>query len=207
MSRTHQHRRRAAAGVAAALVLATAAAIAAAGPAADPARESVKDPHRVRVCGGKGDVTLQVDGRQLEVTRREGDRVTTTVIDMDEVGRLVGDAMGEALAAMEDLQLQVRLGQDNRINVTTSEGVVEVDLDQIMGQVAAAVQTGLEGIDTATWATSGPRDEAELQRELADLQQEMRALREELRRLRDQAPEAPQAQQPHKAPKPAPGGR
>lgn len=170
------------------------AALAAAAPQADPARESIKDPHRVRICGGgKGEVTLQVDGSQLEVTRREGERVTTTVIDMDEVGRLVGDAVGEAMAAMEDLQLQVRLGQDNRLDITTADGMVEVDLDQIMSQVAAAVQVGLDGIDTATWASAGPRDEAQLQSELADLQEEMRALREELRRLRDSAPKAPDA--------------
>lgn len=160
-----------------------------AAPHADPARESVKDPHRVRTFGnGKGVVTLQVDGSQLEVTRREGDQVTTTVIDMDEMGRLVGDALDGALAAMDDLQMQVRLGQDNSLEITTADGFVQVDLDQIMSQVAVAVRTGLEGIDTATWAAAGPRDEQALQRELEDLQAEMRALREELRRLRDSAP-------------------
>ena len=172
------------------------AAVAIAAPQADPAPDSVKDPHRIRTCGtGKGEVTLQVDGSQLEVTRREGDHVTTTLIDMDSMGQLVGDALDQALAAMDDLQLQVRLGQDNRLDITTADGFVQVDLDQIMSQVATAVQTGLEGIDTATWTAAGPRDEQELQRELEDLQAEMRALRQELRRLRDnadgQAPPAP----------------
>lgn len=186
-------RRQALATLVTALALAVGASALAA-PHADPAGESVKDPHRVRVCGvPKGDVTLQVDGSQLEVTHRDGEHVTTTVIDMDEVGRMVGDAMGEAMAAMDQLQMQVRLGQDNRLDITTADGMVQVDLDQIMSQVAAAVQTGLDGIDTDTWATAGPRDEAELQRELADLQDEMRALREELRRLRNSAREAPPA--------------
>lgn len=167
--------------------LSAAAALAASAP--DPVRESVKDPHRVRTCAtGKGVVTLQLDGSQLEVTRREGDRVTSTVIDMDAMGRLVGDALDEALAAMEDLQLQVRVGQDNRLDITTADGFVQVDLDQIMSQVGAAVRAGMDGIDTATWAAAGPRDEEALQRELADLQAEMSALREELRRLRDSAP-------------------
>lgn len=175
--------------VAAAACLSASAALAA--PTPDPTRESVRDPHRVRTCAtGKGVVALQLDGSQLEVTRREGDQVKTTVIDMDAMGRLVGDALDEALAAMEDLQLQVRVGQDNRLDITTADGFVQVDLDQIMSQVAAAVHAGLDGIDTATWATTGPRDEAALQRELADLQAEMSALREELRRLRDSAPEA-----------------
>ena len=171
------------------------AATAVAAPAADPAPDSVKDPHRVRTCGGgKGEVTLQVDGSQLEVTRREGEHVTTTLIDMDSMGQLVGDALDQALAAMDNLQLQVRLGQDNRLDITTADGFVQVDLDQIMNQVATAVQTGLEGIDTDTWAAAGARDEEELQRELEDLQAEMRALRQELRRLRDNAP--PQAPPP-----------
>lgn len=173
------------------------ATVAAAAPPADPARESVTDPHRVRTFGsGKGVVTLQVDGSQLEVTRREGDQVTTTVIDMDAMGRMVGDALDGALAAMEDLQVQVRLGQDNRLDITTTDGFVQVDLDQIMSQVAVAVRTGLEGIDTATWAATGPRDEQALQRELEDLQAEMRALREELRRLRDSAPRDGGSRQP-----------
>jgi hypothetical protein len=165
------------------------ATVAAAAPHADPARGSVTDPHRVRIFGnGKGVVTLQVDGSQLEVTRREGDQVTTTVIDMDAMGHLVGDALHGALAAMDDLQVQVRLGQDNRLDITTVDGFVQVDLDRIMSQVAVAVRTGLEGIDTATWAATGPRGEQALQLELEDLQAEMRALREELRRLRDSAP-------------------
>jgi hypothetical protein len=107
---------------------------------------------------------------------------------MDAMGHLVGDALHGALAAMDDLQVQVRLGQDNRLDITTVDGFVQVDLDRIMSQVAVAVRTGLEGIDTATWAATGPRGEQALQLELEDLQAEMRALREELRRLRDSAP-------------------
>ena len=185
-----------------ALILILLAGVATAGPAADPVRESVRDAHRIKVCGGgRGEVTLLVNGQQLEVTNRDGDHVTTTVIDMDQVGRLVGDAMGEAMAALEDLQLQVRVGQDNRVNITTADRVIEVDLDQIMNQVAAAVETGLEDIDTETWATNDARDEEQLQSELADLQEEMRALRAELRRLRDSAPPAPEAPPAPKAPK------
>lgn len=202
MKRTHRPRPQAPAprrrrflsppAVAAVACLWAAASLAA--PSADPARESVKDPHRARTCGtGKGVVTLQLDGSQLEVTRRDGDQVTTTVIDMDSVGRLVGDALDEALAAMEDLQLQVRVGQDNRLDITTADGFVQVDLDQIMNQVAAAVRMGLDGIDAAAWATAGPRDEAALRRELAALQAEMSALRAELRRLRDSAPQGERA--------------
>jgi len=188
-------------GLVAVLMTTLPMAAAIAGPAVDPSGKPVTDPHRLHAGGGsRGDVTLEVDGRQLSVTRREGDRVTTTVVDMDQVGRMVGDAVGEAMVAVEELQLQVRVGKDNRVNITTAEGEVEVDLDEIMAQVAAAVRSGLEGVDTAAWATVGPGSagsavsavsEEELQVELAELQEEMRALRSELRRLRDQAASAP----------------
>jgi hypothetical protein len=172
-----------------------------AGPPADPAvappAESVKVPHPPRVCGsGHGAVTLDVDGDQLSVTHHKGDHLTTTVIDLDQIGRLVGDAVGEAKVAMEDLQLQVRLGQDNRVNVTTTDGQFEVDLDQIMTQVAAAVQSGLQDIDTANWSTTGSDaavSDEDLRLELAELQKEMRALRAELGRLRETAGSAPAA--------------
>lgn len=171
------------------------AAAAGAGTADAPARDQARDPQRLCIGSGRGEVTLEVDGQQISVTHRDGERTTTTVVDMDQVATLVGDALGEAMAAMQDLQLQVRVGQDNRVNIQTSDREVEVDLDQIMAQVAAAVQSGMQGIDTATWAAqldagaaAGGGDQAQLQRELADLQDEMRALRKELQRLRDQAP-------------------
>lgn len=164
---------------------------------ADPSCESAKDPHTLGACGsGHGGVTFEVDGEQLSVTHHDGDHVTTTVVDLDQIGRLVGDAVGEARVAMEDLQLQVRLGQDNRLNIATAEGQFEVDLDQIMTQVAAVVRSGLQDIDTTTWTSTGPAtaaSEEDLQRELAELQQEMRALRVELGRLRGPAGSAPAA--------------
>lgn len=182
-------------GLLAVLMTALPMAVANAGPAADPSRESVRDPHHLRVSGcGRGEVTLEVDGQQLSVTRREGDHVTTTVVDMDQVGRMVGDAVGEAMVAMEELQLQVRMGKDNRVNIATAEGQVEVDIDEILTQVAAAVQSGLEGVDTGAWVATGPGNvvsDEDLHVELAELQEEMRALRSELRRLRDQAGSAP----------------
>lgn len=171
------------------------AAGAGAGPAAAPARDSARDPQRLNIGSSRGEVTLEVDGQQISVTRRDGERTTTTIVDMDQIASLVGDALGEAVAAMQDLQMQVRIGQDNRVNIQTSDREVEVDLDQIMAQVATAVQSGLQGLDSGSWAVQwdadapqAGHDQAQLQRELADLQDEMRALRKELQRLRDQSP-------------------
>lgn len=136
--------------------------------------------------GDHGDVKIEMNGRQMTVTSREDGKLTTTVVDLDQVGDIVEGAVGEAMTALKDLQLQVRVGQDNRIDVDTTDGSYQVDLDAIMSEVARAVETGLKDIDTQEWTSHGPRDardEAELRRELADLQKEMRGLREELRRL------------------------
>lgn len=173
------------------LLMGSAIAAPSVGPPADPSCEPVKAQHPSHVCeSGRGGVTFEVDGNQLSVTRNEDDHVTTTIVDLDQIGRLVGDAVGEAKVAMEDLQLQVRLGQDNRVNIATAEGQFEVDLDQIMTQVAAAVRSGLQDIDTATWTSTDSGTDVsdeDLQLELAELQKEMRALRLELGRLRDPA--------------------
>lgn len=136
--------------------------------------------------GDDGDVKIEMNGRQMTVTAREDGKVTTTVVDLDQVGDIVEGAVGEAMTALKDMQLQVRVGQDNRVDVSTADGNYQVDLDAIMTEVAAAVQSGLKDIDTEEWTSHGPRDardEAELRKELGALQKEMRALREELRRL------------------------
>ncbi len=136
--------------------------------------------------GDHGNVKIEMDGGKMTVTSKEDGKVTTTVVDLDQVG----DAVGEAMTALKDMQLQVRVGQDNRVDVSTDDGTYQVDIDRIVTQVAAALQAGLKDadrdIDTHSWTSHGPRDardEAELRRELADLQKEMSGLREELHRL------------------------
>lgn len=136
--------------------------------------------------GDHGDVKIEMNGRQMTVTAKEDGKVTTTVVDLDQVGDIVEGAVGEAMTALKDMQLQVRVGQDNRVDVSTAEGNYQMDLDAIMTEVAAAVQSGLKDIDTEEWTSHGPRDardEAELRKELGALQKEMRALRDELRQL------------------------
>lgn len=159
-------------------------------PAAPEAHAVAPHAAVTRVVHGKpgehGDVKIDMDGHRMTVIATEDGKVTTTVVDLEQVGDLVGDAVKQAMDALKDTQLQVRVGQDNRIDVSTADGTTEVDLDAIMADVAKAVQAGLEEIDTGDWSSHGPRDardEAELRKELADLQKEMRGLREELHHL------------------------
>ena len=113
------------------------------------------------------------------------------VIDMEHIHGIVSEAMAgldETLAELEDMQLQVRLGQDNRLDLSFDDTTFELDLDQIMAQVAAAVQVGFDEFHTESWTRSHDRwshaSEDDLRAELEDLQQEMKELRRELRKLR-----------------------
>lgn len=114
------------------------------------------------------------------------------VIEMGEINEIVSEAMegfDEAMAELEDMQLQVRLGDDNRLNLSYDDTTFELDLDQIMAQVSTAVQVGFSQFDTDDWSHSYDRhtniSEDELRHELKNLQREMKELRRELEKIRD----------------------
>jgi hypothetical protein len=119
----------------------------------------------------------------------DGEELT---IDMADVHEMVAEAMSgldEAMEELEDMQLQVRLGKDNRLDLSYEDTTFELDLDQIMAQVAVAVQTGFDEIHIQDWTDSHNRwsnvSEDDLRQELDDLQKEMKELRRELRKIRD----------------------
>ena len=114
------------------------------------------------------------------------------VIDMEAVHEIVAEAMSgldEVMEELEEMQFQVRLGQDNRLDLSYDDTTFELDLDQIMAQVSLAVRTGFDQIDTDGWTGSHNRWDAstedDLRRELKDLQKEMKKLRRELKEIGD----------------------
>ena len=121
-----------------------------------------------------------------------GDDDEEIIIEMDAVHEIVVEAMGsldEVMAELEDMQFQVRLGQDNRLDLSYEDTTFELDLDQIMSQVAVAVQAGFENIHTEDWTNSHNRwesvSEDDLRSELDNLQKEMKDLRRELKKVRE----------------------
>jgi hypothetical protein len=142
-------------------------------------------------------MTLELSGGQLTMVATGDGHTSTRVIDLEALGLLAADAADGARLEVEDvfrelqeMQFQFRLGQDNRLNVSYADTEFELDLDQMMAQVASAVQLGLQEIDTADWSGRRPRHEAasddELRSELASLKGEMEKLRRELRRLQQE---------------------
>lgn len=128
------------------------------------------------------------DDGQVVIICDDGEAVT---IDMEAVHEIVAETMSgldEVLAELEDMQLQVRLGQDNRLDLSYEDTTFELDLDQIMTQVASAVQEGFNEFHTEDWTHSHDRwtdvSDEDLRQELDDLQQEMKELRREIRKMK-----------------------
>ena len=114
------------------------------------------------------------------------------VIEMEAVHELVAEAMSgldEVMEELEEMQFQVRLGQDNNLNLSYDDTTFELDLDQIMSQVSLAVRAGFDHMDTDDWTDSHHRwdssTEEDLRQELKALQKEMKELRRELKKVGD----------------------
>ncbi|MEN8007326.1 MAG: hypothetical protein ABFS42_09950 [Candidatus Krumholzibacteriota bacterium] len=126
---------------------------------------------------------------KLVIVGEDGEEM---VIEMGAVHEIVADALSgldEVMAELEDMQFQVRLGRDNRLDLSYEDTTFELDLDQVMSQVSVALQAGLDEFDTEDWTGSHDRWEAstdeDLRRELKKLQQEMKELRQELKKVGD----------------------
>ncbi len=119
----------------------------------------------------------------------DGEEVTIEMADVHEIVAEAMSGLDEVMEELEDMQLQVRLGNDNRLDLSYEDTTFELDLDQIMAQVAVAVQTGFDEIHIEDWTDSHDRhsnvSEDDLRQELDDLQKEMKELRKELRKIRD----------------------
>ncbi len=158
-------------------------------------KRSDKDESNVIIIGDDGEeISLSLEDGELTVITKEDGKTTTHIMDMDAMGLFAADAVDEALIGMEDvfdelqdMQIQFRMGQDNRLNLSYADTEFELDMDQVMAQVASAVELGLQEINTAEWTEHRSRwDEVsddELRDELDNLKDEMEELRRELRRL------------------------
>ena len=111
------------------------------------------------------------------------------VIDMEAVNDIVAEAMeglDDVMAELENMQFEMHLGNDNRLNLSYDDTTFELDMDQVMAQVGVALEAGLANLDTEDWTYSRDRwdsaDEAELRRELDKLKEEMQDLKKELKR-------------------------
>lgn len=164
---------------------------AAAVQAADPADERAEGHESIVILGDDDEnITITLTDGELTVTCEEDGSTSVHMVNMEQVGMLVGDALGdldEHLALLADMQMDFHMGNDNRLNLSWDDETFEVDVNEIMVQVSEALGEGLAEFHSEDWTSVRHRDhsENELREELRELKAEMRELRRELRDLDD----------------------
>lgn len=149
-----------------------------------PARAGDEPP--AKDCDENETISITVEDEDVVVTSRCDGREKVVMVNLDAVEGMVSEVIGDvalALEDMQDMQLQIHLGQDNRLHFADDDTEWEVDLDQIARQVEAAFEAGFDEMESTAWTRRRVRDESdlrELRRELERLQREMKRLRTEL---------------------------
>lgn len=150
------------------------------------------DPPAKENCDRNETISIEVEDDDFIVTTRCGDSEKVVQVNLDAVEGLVAEAVGEVTAAledMEDMQLQIHLGQDNRLSFADDGTEWEIDLSQVARQIEVALEAGFAGLEDAEWSSRRVREEVdmdELRRELAHLQREMEKLQKELQDSADE---------------------
>jgi hypothetical protein len=135
------------------------------------------------------DLSAGDSARKIVVVGDDGDEIVIHLAHVEEIVHEALAGLGDVMEELEDMQLQVRMGRENRLDLSYDDTIVELDIDQIMAQVSDALEVGLSGFDTDAWTDSHHRwddvTDDDLQAELESLRDEMRELRAELRKLRE----------------------
>ena len=148
-------------------------------------------------------MTVEIDDDQLTFICHEDGQEKITVLDLDGLDEMVDEVMegvGEALAGLDDLQLDLHFGQDNMVRFATADQEFEVNLELIASQVGHALEMALAELDHQDWSEAhqrhrshvdleefeGIEDLEDLQSELDVLREEMTSLKRELKRLQEE---------------------
>lgn len=131
-------------------------------------------------------ISIEIEDDDFIVTSRCGDSEKIVQVNLDAVEGIVAEVIGDVTAAledMEDMQLQIHLGEDNRLSFADDGTEWEIDLEQVARQIEVAFEAGFAGLEDADWSTRRVGEEVdvrELRRELEHLQREMERLQKEL---------------------------
>jgi hypothetical protein len=141
---------------------------------------------------GSGDgetLTIATEGSELIITATDGDDFQTTIVDMEQIGQMVGDSVESVLEMMGDMQFQMRAGNDNSMVLAFDEEEIEVDFDAIFAEVGKVLEGAFDEMDTGDWShhrhhrTIDEKDGA-ADRELDELRRELKELKAELKKLK-----------------------
>ena len=135
-------------------------------------------------------ITINTDGSELTVIFTEDGKSKVAVVDMEQVGMIVGEGLSEVTAALKEMQMDVRLGKDNSLSFALDDEEWAVDINAIMAEVGEALSGAFEGMDTDGWTSHNHHRTIHLDEDDEDQQEqleaEMNALRDELQALKDE---------------------
>lgn len=139
-------------------------------------------------------ITINADGPELTITMTENGKTKVTVVDMEQVGFMVGESVSEMAEVLSEMQMEFRVGNENGFTFALEDEEWEIDLNEIISEVSVALDGAFEDMDTDDWGhhrhyrSMDGDDEKELredlQEELTDLRQELKAMKKELARLK-----------------------
>ena len=127
-------------------------------------------------------LSIELEDDDLILTEGCGDDSRIVVMNMDAVEEMMDEAfagVSDVLAELGDMQLEIRLGDDNTLSFADADTEWELDLGQIAVQIGAALEEGLGEFDSDEWTHSRQR----LDDDMEDLQDELEALRREMKQL------------------------
>ena len=147
------------------------------------------------IIGDKEDnLIINSDGSELTISYSEDGKSKVTIVDMEQVGFMVGESLSAAAEAIAEMQLEIRMGNDNSFSFAMDDQEWEVDVNAIVSEVSAAFSGAFEEMDDGGWAhhrhyrTDHDEDLEEMQEDLQDeleaLQDELKDLKKELARLK-----------------------
>lgn len=133
-----------------------------------------------------GEITIEsADGQQmimLDSGSIEGLIAETLDVTMD--------GLQDVISELDDMQLEVRLGEDNQLSFATEDQMWEMNLDVIFSELGSVLESAFDGVETDDWAghyhfNDDDLEEEELADELERLRNELENLKQELNQLKD----------------------
>jgi len=138
---------------------------------------------------------VTIENGEIIIECDDGDQMI--MIDADSLEDLIADSLGEAmdgvqdaLAELDEMQLEIRLGDDNQLSFETEDQMWEMNMNVFFKEIGSVLETAFDDIDSDNWSShhhfsDEDFDEEELAEELERLKDELRDLKKELEQIKE----------------------
>jgi hypothetical protein len=138
---------------------------------------------------------ITIENGEITIESEDGEK--TIYIDAESMEDLISETLDEAMDGMQDvlaeldeMQLEIRLGDDNQLSFETEDQMWSVNMDVIMKEIGSALEVAFDEMDTEDWSdhhhfSDGDFDDEDLAEELDRLKDELHRLKKELDQLKE----------------------